>query len=100
MRHVTAVLLFSALMVTGCTLEQQNGDLRVIPGPLISDQPWHITKQAGHTCTISSWELDVTQQRQGHDIQQQVGISNPLSPGNRYKILIGSHNYETVSDYF
>lgn len=99
------ICLGAAGLLTACSFQQQGGDLRAIPGPLFSDPPWRISQQftspeGERVCTVSKSEMDVTQALVGPMLQQQVGTSTSLSPGDSYKVLIGANNYETRTPYF
>jgi hypothetical protein len=107
MQTVTRIIMTSLLLLsTSCTLQQQNGnDIRLEQPFLLSDQQWKMTQQLAsanddRVCTISYGELYVALRSQHHTVVQQVGTSNKLDPGERYKILMGEHNYESVQDWF
>jgi len=100
---ISVSLLF---LGTACSVQQQNGsDIHLEQPFLLSNQRWEITQKlvtpAGdRICSVSSGEMNVTQHSHNHTIVHQVGTSNPLNPGDHYKILIGPHNYETPEDSF
>ena len=90
-----------------CAVQQQNGngDIRLEPPHVLSDQQWKITQQltttnGDHVCTVSFGEMDITQRSHDHAVVQQVGTSNMLNPGDSYKVLVGEHNYESQQAWF
>jgi len=102
MRWIGKWILFPMVAIAaGCTIQQQNGnDLRVKSPPLLAGNHWQITQQSvtqdgDRVCTVSAGEMDVTQHLRGKTITPQVALSYPLNPGDRYRIIMGDHVYET-----
>ena len=93
------------VVLTGCSITQQNGDLRAEPPPVLREQPWSITQQVAspggdRVCTVSAGEVQITQRYSNHQVMQQVATSADIDPGDYYRITIGPQTFETQNSVF
>jgi hypothetical protein len=99
-------LMAAVISLAGCTVQQQSGgDIRLNPPTVFTGQAWSITRQAAlddgsRVCTIAIGQVDVTQRSRGGRVSQQVAYTQSLDPGAHFKILVGSHVYDTVEGWF
>jgi hypothetical protein len=90
---------------TACTVEKQEGDLRVTPAPLFAHQEWRTVQQytapdGDRICTVNAGEINVTQRMQAGRLQAQVETTNLMQPGKYYSIMVNNHLYQTSQNYF
>jgi hypothetical protein len=102
---IVKMMIPCCLLVSACTIEQQNGDLRATPAPLFGGQDWQTTQQyqsnaGSRVCTVSSGEIDVTLRREGSRQIAQVAPNFKMDPGTQYKIRARAHGYETRDMWF